>query len=112
MSEPKTVAVSDVRPLTIEQLEWGLRTPTADSADISAFRDENMEPFRVTLIHAIRDTSDALLSRDIPLLWKIELESELKELVRLVELADRHISSQASRGRSAQAFPPGFGRIH
>jgi hypothetical protein len=112
MSEPKNVAVSDIRPLTIEQLEFGLRTLTADGADIGAFWNENIEPFRVTLMHAIRDTSAALLSRDIPLLWKIELESELKELVRLVELADRHISSQASRGRSAQAFPPGSGRIH
>ena len=100
-------------PLTIEQLESGLRVLGDRSADLSAFWDENIETFRLTLIHAIRDTSEALLCRDIPLRWKIELEGQLKDLVGHIEIADRYISSRpVSCERSVQAFPSAFERIH
>jgi hypothetical protein len=111
--KPKNSAAGEPAPLTIEQLESGLRVLADRSADLSSFWDENVESFRQTLIHAVRDTSDALLSRDIPLRWKIALESQLQDLVRHIELADRYISSRPINcERTARAFPSAFERVH
>jgi hypothetical protein len=100
-------------PLTIKELECGLRSMAAGSADVNAFWDDNLESFRRTLMFAIRDTSDALLSPDIPQHWRVELECQLEDLVGYIDLTDRYVSLRSpSRGRRVRAFPPPSERVH
>ena len=80
--------------LTIEELEIGLVTLGRDDVDLKAFWDENIVGFRQTVLSAIRDTSDALLSPTITLLWRVELQSQLDALVRYIRLADRYIGGR------------------
>lgn len=77
-------------PLSIEQLETGLRSLGRGDIDHAEFWDENIEAFRRTVLLAIRETSDALLSSTIPLHWRIELEGQLEALVQYIDLADRY----------------------
>lgn len=60
--------------------------------DAQAFWDEQVAPFRQTVLFAIRDTSDALLAPNVPMHWRIELEAQLEALVQYIELADRYIA--------------------
>ena len=88
-------------PLSIEQLEVGLRVVGDRESDLDLFWDENIDAFRRTVIFAIRETSDALLSPVIPLGWRVELESQLEDLVRYIELADRYISRRSVNSKRA-----------
>lgn len=85
-----------VAPLSIEQLEAGLRVMSEGSTDLHHFWDDNVEAFRKTVLFAIRETSDALLSPRIPAHWRIELEAQLEDLVRYMEVADRYILARFS----------------
>ena len=85
----------NARVLSIEQLEAGLRVMDSGDSNLNAFWDENVSDFRQTVLFAIRETSDALLSPRIPLRWQIELESQLEGLVRYIELADRYIARRS-----------------
>jgi hypothetical protein len=99
-------------PFTIEQLEVGLRVLGEHDIDLGTFWDENIETFRQTVIFAIRETSEALTSPKIPLHWRIELESQLEDLVRYIEFADRYIARRSVKSRPrVLAFPEGR-RIH
>ena len=53
--------------LSIEQLEAGLRIMAADGFSSHDFWDEHVASFRQTVLFAIHETSDALLSPTIPL---------------------------------------------
>ena len=86
---------ANARVLSIEQLEAGLRVMDSGDSNLNAFWDENVSDFRQTVLFAIRETSDALLSPKIPLRWQIELESQLESLVRYIELADRYIARRS-----------------
>ena len=99
-------------PLSIEQLEAGLRVMSNQTTDPDVFWDENVEAFRRTALHAIRDTADALLSPKIPLHWRVELESQLEDLVRYLELADRYIANRTNCGRPVPELPASLSRIH
>jgi len=79
-------------PLSVEQLETGLRLLDQGDVDHKAFWDENIEAFRRTVLLAIRETSEALLSPTITLHWRVELESQLEALVQYIELADRYLA--------------------
>lgn len=99
--------------LSIEQLEAGLRILDGGQSDLNAFWDENIEAFRRTVLFALRETSDALLSPTIPLRWRVELESQLDGLVQYVELADRYLARRAlSRERAVAEFPSGRRHLH
>ena len=98
-------------PLSIEQLEVGLRALNEDDLDRTAFWDENIHSFRRTVLFAIRDTSDALLSPTIPLDWRIELEDQLEDLVQYIELADRYIERRFLSRAPAELRPAGA-RLH
>ena len=78
--------------MSIEQLETGLRLLDRGDVDHRAFWDANIEAFRRTVLLAIRETSDALLSPTISLHWRVELESQLEALVQYIELADRYLA--------------------
>lgn len=93
MSQPKAPPVlCGLEPLSIQQLEAGLRVMKDGKTDLSVFWDENVAAFRQTVIFAIRETSNELLSPALPLRWRIELEAQLEELIRYIALADRYIA--------------------
>ena len=85
---------TSARSLSIEQLEAGLRILDSRECDLNAFWDENIDRFRQTVLLAIRDTSDALLEQAITPPWRIELESQLEELVQYLELANRCVAER------------------
>lgn len=78
--------------LSIPELEIGLRILGGAEAKQKSFWDENIVRFRQTVLLAIRDTSDALLEQTITPPWRIELESQLEELVQYLELANRYVA--------------------
>ena len=84
-----------VAPLSIEELETGLRLLGRGDIDHNSFWDENIEAFRRTVLVAIRDTSDALLSPRITLHWRSQLERQLEALVQYIELADRYVAERS-----------------
>lgn len=100
-------------PLSIEQLEAGLRLLGRGDVDQTAFWDENIEAFRQTVLFAIRETSDALLSPRIPRSWSAELEGQLELLIQYIELADRYIARRSLSGEErALALPSSAQRLH
>jgi hypothetical protein len=94
------------KPLTIEELEIGLRALHDRDTDLSAFWDEHIAAFRQTVLFAIRETSDALLSPTIPLRWRVELQAQLEDLVKYITLADRYIERRSlSLGSADPGLP-------
>jgi len=85
----------DVVPLSMEELEAGLRMLMESDVDQDSFWDENVAAFRKTVLLAIRETSNDLLSPTITPRWRTELEGQLHLLVRCLELANRRIAVPA-----------------
>ena len=79
-------------PLSIEQLEAGLRIMDSKDGGLRAFWDENIAAFRQTVLFAISETSETLRTPFVPLDCRIELERQLEDLIRYIELADRYIA--------------------
>ena len=95
-----------VPALTIEELETGLRNMDGHDVDLRAFWDLNIDSFRQTILLAIRETSEALCSTDIPLRWRATLEGQLEDLVRYLELANRYMARRSlSFERALKSFP-------
>lgn len=88
-----TIRLSEA-PLTIPELEMGLRILGGAEAKQKRFWEENIVRFRQTVLIAIRDTSDALLEQAISPPWRIELENQLEELVQYLELANRYVAER------------------
>lgn len=88
-----------VSPLTIEELESGLRLLGRGDTDQDAFWDENIAAFRETVLLAIRETSDALLSPGMTCRWSAEFQEQLQVLVRYLELADDYIAQRSGGTR-------------
>ena len=91
-------AVSDadsVAPLSIEELEAGLRLLGRGDVDHTAFWDENIQAFRQTVLLAIRDTSDSLLSPRMTMRWRSQLQRELEALVQYLEIVDRYVARRS-----------------
>ena len=86
--------IGDAAPLSIEQLEAGLRFLNT-GVDRDNFWEANVAAFRQTALAAIRETSDALLSSRLPERWRTELESQVVALRRCVELADDYVAQRA-----------------
>jgi hypothetical protein len=115
MAHPKMPLLGSVGsgPLSIPQLETGLRLLGRGDLDHYAFWDANIDAFRRTVLFAIRETSDALLSPSVPVRWRVELEGQLEELFRYIELAERYITRRrASCGQSGSEFRLTLARIH
>ncbi len=93
-------------PLTIEQLEIGLKSMTDCDTDLGDFWRENIEAFRQTVFAAIRETSDTLLSPEVPLRWRLQLERQLEELMGYLDLMDRQLfQPPLTSGEARSAFP-------
>jgi hypothetical protein len=95
-SDPLGDEACPLAPLSIEELEIGLLSLSCHDVDLKTFWDQNIVGFRRTVLFAIRETSEALLSPTITLRWRIELESQLEALVRYIGLAERYIARQSS----------------
>ena len=89
-----------VSPLTIPELEIGLRMLGRTNIDQTAFWDRHIARFRDTVLLAIRDTSEALLSPSMSAHLRLELQAQLEGLVGYIEVADRYV---AERTRSSSA---------
>lgn len=87
-------------PLSISELEIGLRILGRAEAKQKGFWDQNIMRFRQTVLLAIRDTSDALLEQAISPPWRIELEGQLEALVQYLELANRYVAERNRRTNS------------
>ena len=114
MSQSKSwpASVQDA-PLTVEQLETGLLSMSDRDTDLTAFWSEHVEAFRRTIFVAIRDTSDALRSPEIPQCWRLQLERQLEELVGYLDLMDGHNSTRSLRPEApCLAFPAESRRVH
>lgn len=83
-----------IGPLSIERLEAGLRIFNTPDANLTSFWDANVTTFRQTVLLAMRDTTDALLSPNISLSWRAQFERELDSLIKYLELADRYIAER------------------
>ena len=106
-------AENGLEPLSVEQLEMGLRVMRDERHDLRAFWDANIAAYRQTVLYSIRETSDALLSPDITLRWRIELEGQLEDLVRYLALADRYIAGKVfPPARAVSEHPPAPDRRH
>jgi hypothetical protein len=95
VKQKKPVAREAIKPLSIDELEAGLRAMGEGKTDLNAFWDTNIAAFRQTVLFAIRETSDALLSPTITLRWRVELESQLEALIQYIELADGYIARRS-----------------
>ena len=90
-------AMTNGGPLSIPELEIGLRILGRAETKQKSFWDQNIMRFRQTVLLAIRDTSDALLEQAISPPWRIELESQLEALVQYLELANRYVAERTRR---------------
>lgn len=100
---PATVA-----PLSIAELEAGLRILDAGTAESRAFWNDNLAAFRQTLLIAIRDTANALASRELSGELRQELESQLPALNHYLVAANEYRNGLARRfaaDRSERELP-------
>ena len=97
MSNGKVIpdASISLEPLSIEQLEAGLRLMDDETFDRGAFLDRNIDAFRETVIVAIRETVDALKSPELPNGYRVELERQVNSLWSYVEVADEYVAQRA-----------------
>lgn len=85
-------------PLSIAELEAGLRV-LHRGGDRDMFWDMNVVAFRQTLLMAIRETSEALLSPCLSERWRFELRSQVHALQRYLEIADDYVAERARSSR-------------
>ena len=81
-------------PLSIAELEAGLRALDSGRVDREAFWDANIAAFRQTVLVALQETSEALKSERVPPDWRIELETQVEGLRHYLELADGHMGAR------------------
>lgn len=86
-----------IEPFSIEELETGLRKLGRGNGDLKSFWDENIIPFRQTVLFAIHETSEALLSPSLALRSRVELEGQLETLTQYLKLADHYVARQVFR---------------
>ena|SRR5215208_4003214 len=89
-------------PLSIEELEAGLHNLMDGTVDQRCFWQHKILAFRQTLLFAIRETSDALLSPTISPRWRAELEQQLPLLLHYYEFAN---CDSASEVRPSNTLP-------
>jgi hypothetical protein len=105
--------IRDAGALTIEELEAGLRMLNARAIDRNGFWEDNLDAFRRTVLFAIRDTSDALLSPRITRRWRLELKGQLLDLLEYLELADHQLARRSlSPEGPVQVLAPARRRTH
>ena len=86
-----------VPPLTVEQLEEGLRQLDCGEIEPNLFWDENIIAFRQTVLVAIRDTADALSCERLSDDLRSELESQVDPLNHYLSLAEGYLAKRRRR---------------
>ena len=86
-----------VPPLTVEQLEEGLRQLDCGEIEPNLFWDENIIAFRQTVLVAIRDTADALSCERLSDDLRSELESQVEPLNYYLSLAEGYLAKRRRR---------------
>jgi hypothetical protein len=87
-------------PLTIDELEDGLRALDSGETDPLLFWQRNLGAYRKTLLVAISETLEALCASDLPTRWRAVLERDVEELRCYLLIADAFedfLSSSAPR---------------
>jgi hypothetical protein len=84
-------------PLSVEELEAGLRQLDRGEIASDTFWDENLTAFRQAMLAAIGETSDMLAGR-LPYRWRREFEVQIEALRGYVDIVDVYI---ARRGAAA-----------
>ena len=91
---------------SIEELETGLRTLGRRDGDLKDFWDQNIDAFRQTILFAIHETSEALLSPNIALQSRVELEGQLEMLAQYLKLAVQYAAQPPAIGADHRAAGP------
>lgn len=86
-----------VPPLTIEQLEEGLRQLDGGEIEPNLFWDANIVAFRQTVVAAIRDTAEALSSERLSKELRSELESQVEPLNYYLRMAEGYLAKRRRR---------------
>ena len=84
-------------PLTIDQLEEGLRQLDCGEIEPNLFWDENIVAFRQTVLVAIRDTADALACVRLSDELRAELQSQVEPLNYYLRMADCYLAKRRRR---------------
>jgi hypothetical protein len=79
-----------VDALGVDELEAGLAL-LDHGAPQDAFWDSNVAAFRQTVLEAIGETSDALLSKDLTTARRDDLEEQVRALRHCIEVADSYV---------------------
>ena len=87
-----------MQPLSVAELELGLLESSVDSP--TEFWDGHVEAFRDTVVAAMRETADILVSEDVPQRWRTRLDRQLENMRTYVELADYYLSRRAAEAAS------------
>jgi len=95
-----------VEPFTIEELETGLRMLGRGDGNLNSFWGKNIVAFRQTVLFAIRETSEALLSPNLPLRSRVELEGQLETLVQYLKFASHYIARQSAEAHRHRPLAP------
>jgi len=99
--------------LSIEQLETGLRIMDRAGSNLQSFWDDHVVAFRQTVLLAINETTEAMLSSATPPKWRRQMATELDDLVQYLELANRYIARRALIGEPGASEPrPPRSRLH
>jgi hypothetical protein len=86
-----------VPPLTVEQLEEGLRKLDRGEIEPNLFWDQNMVAFRQTVLVAIRETSDGLARASLSAGLRAELESQVEPLNFYLRIADCYLAKRRQK---------------
>ena len=86
-------------PLTVEELEAGLRQLDEGEIAFDAFWDEHLPTFRQAMVAAIDETSH-LLTGQLPIRWRRELEAQLEALRGYVEIVDAYMARRGGRAKA------------
>lgn len=78
-------------PLTVEELEDGLRLLDQGDIEVDAFWDAHLVAFRQAMLVAISETSSLLAGR-VPYRWRRELEVQLEALRGYVGIVDLYVT--------------------
>jgi hypothetical protein len=86
-----------VPPLTVEQLEEGLRQLDRGEIEPNLFWDVNIAAFRQTVLLAIRETAHGLSSVHLSSDLRSELESQVEPLGYYLRMADCYLAKRRRR---------------
>ena len=83
--------------LTVEQLEEGIRMLDRGEIEPNLFWDQNVAAFRLTVLCAMNETSNALASRHISPALRDELEGQIEPLKFYLDIANSYLAARKGK---------------